>query len=179
MKVSEEIKEFLRERDFAVVCLELDLGGGPEAVLVVKSTGDVLGRLREAQARVEVGWAQGRTPDGPVACLVLRCASKGVGELAGEAYFDLAGEGDLALLDRLGVQERLRVAFLDEDLAPVWLAQADWGEFLRLEAEQLRDLADDLGERGAPYDFQSSKAGFEEQVPLDRLLVQVFGEGPE
>jgi hypothetical protein len=176
VKVGEEVKGFLRERDFAVVCLELDLGSGPEAALVVKATGDLLADLRKAEALVEVGWAQGRTPDGPVACLVLRCFASGVGELAGEAYFDLSDEGDLGLLERLGGQERLRVAFLDEDLAPVWLAQAPWGELLRLEAEQVRDLAGELGERGAPYDFQAAKADFEERMPLDRLLARVFGE---
>lgn len=177
MKVSEDVKEFLRQRDFAVVCLELDLGSGPEAALVVKATGDLLADLRKAEALLEVGWAQERTPGGPVVCLVLRCAASGVGELAGEAYFDFSDEGDLDLLERLGGQERLRVAFLDEDLAPVWLAQAPWDELLRLEAEQVGDLAGELGERGMPYDFQAAKADFEERVPLDRLLARVFGEG--
>jgi hypothetical protein len=175
--VGEEVKAFLRERDFAVLCLELDLGSGPETALVVKATGDLLAGLRKAEAPVEVGWAQGRTPDGPVACLVLRCAATGVGELAGEAYFDFSDAGDLVLLERLGRQERLRVAFLDEELSPVWLAEVPWGELLRLEAEQVRDLADELGERGAPYDFQAAKADFEERLPLDRLLARVFGEG--
>jgi hypothetical protein len=179
MKVGEEVKGFLRGQDFAVLCLELDLGLGPEAVVVVKATGDLLARLRDARARVEVGWALERTTRGPALCLVVRCAAGGVGELAGEAYFDPGNEEELGLLERLAGQERLGAAFLDEELEPVWLAEAEWGEVRRLEAEQVRDRAEELLEWAQEYDFEAAKGIFQENLPLERLLARVFGDPPE
>ncbi|MDW7709149.1 MAG: hypothetical protein SCH98_01650 [Deferrisomatales bacterium] len=172
--VNEEVKRFLRGRDFAVLCVVLDLGGGPEAVVVVKSTADLLAGLRLAQAPVEMGWALERTPHGPVLCLVVRCAGDGVGELAGEAYFDPADQEDLSLLERLAGQERVRAAFLDEELQPVWLAEEEWDEVRRLETEQVRDRLEELRERCRQYDFEAAKRAFQDELPLARLLDRVF-----
>ncbi len=170
MQVSDEVKAFLRTQGFAVLVLELDLGQGPEAVVVVKSTRDVVAALRERGAPVELGWVVERTEDGPVLCLVLRCEQEGVGELAGEAFFDPADPADLALLRRLATQERLRAAFLDEDLEPVWVAAVAWDDVRRLEADQVRDRAEELLEQAPGYDFARAKERFHRDVPLDRLL---------
>jgi len=170
MQVSDEVKAFLRTQGFAVLALELDLGQGPEAVVVVKATRDVVGALRGREAPVEVGWLVERTDDGPVLCLALRCEEAGVGELAGEAFFDPADPDDLALLGRLATQERLRVAFLDEELEPAWVAALPWDEVRRLETDQARDRAEELLERAPGYDFARAKERFHRDVPLDVLL---------
>ncbi len=176
MRVGEDVRRFLRGQDFAVLCLEIDLGLGPEGVVVVKATRDVLDRLRDARARVEVGWALEQTTRGPALCLVIRCAAGEVGELAGEAYFDPGDEGDVGLLERLAGQERLRAAFLDEELEPAWLAEAEWDEVRRLETEQVRDRAEELLERSQEYDFEAAKGMFQEDFSLEPLLARVFGD---
>ncbi len=174
MNVGPETLEFLRQQSFAVLCLELELGRGPEAVVVVKSTGDVVGSLRERRAKVAAGWTVHGTAHGPVVSLVVRAGDDRVGELAGEVYFDVGSDEDQALLQRLAGQEVLRFAFLSEDLEPVWLAETAWDEVRRLETEQVTDRAEELLERTEDYDFEKAKTLFQEAFPLDRLLERVL-----
>ena len=48
MKLSEELKGFLEQAAYALVCVSLDIGSGPETVVVVKSSADLIGGLAEA-----------------------------------------------------------------------------------------------------------------------------------
>lgn len=170
MRVNPEILEFLRQSPFAALCLELDLGRGPEAVVVVKSTADLLASLRERQAKVSAAWAVHPTAHGPVVCLAVRAGEEARGELGGEVYFDVADEEDLSLLRRLAGQTALRFAFLSEELEPAWLAEAPWDEVRRLETEQVTDRAEEFAERAEELDFEKAKAVFQEAFSLDRLL---------
>jgi hypothetical protein len=176
VRVNEELKDYLGSQGFAVLCVELDLGQGEEFVILVKSTGDVIGALRERGARVEVGWRVAPTPWGPVVCVVLRCRHPEVGELAGETYLDPGAPADRGLLDRLATQQRLRVAFLDEEVCPAWLAEAAWDEVRRLEAQQASDRAEELLERADTVDFARAQAHFQDAEPLDRLISRLFPE---
>jgi len=176
VRVNEEVKGFLRSQGFAVLCLELDLGQGPETAVVVKSTRDVVEALRDRDAPVETGWRVRATPWGPVVCLVVRCRHPQAGEVAGETYLDPAVAEDRELVERLEDQERLRIAFLDEELSPVWLAEAAWDEVRRLEAEQVGDRAAELLERAEQVDFDRAREHFQQEEPLDRLLARLFPE---
>jgi len=176
VRVNEEVKDFLRSQGFAVLCVELDLGQGAEAAIVVKSSRDVIDSLRERGAPVETGWWVAATPWGPVVCLVLRCRHPQVVELTGETYLDPAAGPDRSLLERLGTQERLRIVFLDEELSPAWLAEATWDEVRRLEAEQVADRAEELLERAEEVDFARAQEHFQQAEPLDRLLSRLFPE---
>ncbi len=176
MQLSDELKGLLETLPFAAVCLPLDLGRGPEAVLVVKATADLLGGLKAAEAPVAVGWVVEATARGPAVCLVLRAEAPGVGELAGELYFDPSDPGDDEALGLLAAQERLKVTLLDEDLHVAWVADVPWGELRRLEAEQVRDRAAELLERCPEYDLEAARALFQDAVPLDRLLARAFPE---
>jgi len=176
MRVNEELKDFLRSQGFAVLCVELDLGQGSETVVVVKSSRDVVEALRARGAPVETGWQVQATPWGPVICLVLRCRHPEAGELAGETYLDPAAEEERDLIARLGSQERFRVAFLDEELSPVWLAEVAWDEVRRLEAQQVVDRGEELLERAEELDFARAKEHFQQAEPLDRLLSRLLPE---
>ncbi|MHB8766365.1 MAG: hypothetical protein ACYDA8_18790 [Deferrisomatales bacterium] len=178
MRVSDELRQYLKSQPFAALCLVLDLGNGDEAVVVVKSTADLLAGLRAAGAAAEVGWVVERTPRGPVLCLVGRASAPEVGELAAEVYFDPADPADGELVALLAGQARLRVAFLDEELSSPWVAEVPWDEVRRLEAEQVWDRAEELLERVTDYDFEAAKEWFQEELPLGRLLARAFPEAP-
>ncbi|GAB6063785.1 hypothetical protein [Deferrisoma palaeochoriense] len=174
MRMAEEIREFLAEEPFAVVAVGLDLGQGEEAVLLVKTRRDVAEALKGAGAPVEAGWAVEATEHGPVACWLVRCEAPGAGELLGEVYFDPEDPADRDYLRRLAGQAEVRVGFLDEDLEPVWLAQLQWDEARRLEAEQVLDRLEELLERCESADFEAAKAAFQEAHPLDALVERLF-----
>jgi hypothetical protein len=173
MEIREEVKDFLKSAPFSVLAAVLDLGKGPETVLLVKSTADLLESLRGADAPVRVGFAAERTDAGPVACLYLCVRAEGVGELVGEAYFDLLVEEDHESLARLGGQERLKVAFLGEDLSPVWLADATWDELDRVCAEQACDRAEQLWEDAGEFDPARAREAFQDRFPLEDLVRRI------
>jgi hypothetical protein len=174
MQISEELRAFLEAAPFAVVCVPLDLGTGDEAAVLVKSTRDAIEGLRGADARIEVGWAVESTERGPVVCLLFRTAGEGAGDLVGEAYFDPSDEGDRRLFELLSRQEVLRVGFLDEELSIGWVRELAWGELRRLEADQVRDRAEQWLESMPEYDFDSARELFQERFALDELLERVF-----
>ena len=176
MQVDEAFKEYLRGQAFAVMCLEMDLGIGGEAVLLVKASRDLVDGLREAKAGVRLGWLVEDTTTGPLLSLLFVCGQEGVGELAGESYFDIAAEEDHRLLDHLGRQERLNVAFLDEELEVAWFHSLPWPELRRLAAEQAADRAEELLERAENYDFEAAKEEQQQRLSLDQLLAKVFLE---
>ena len=101
MELGEEVRAFLEDATFVTLCLPVDLGRGEEAIVVVKASGEVLEGLRDAGADVAVGWVVEDTARGPVACLVVRATAPGLGELDGEAYFDVGDQGDWNLLGLL------------------------------------------------------------------------------
>lgn len=177
MQLSEELKAYLEEVPFAALCVALDLGHGEEAVLVVKASGDLLSSLREAKAPVKAGWIVEATDQGPVVCLLVRSESPGVGELLGEVYFDASSPEDREMLDHFGRQEAIRAVFLDDDAKAVWSAEIPWDEVRRLEAEQVADRAEELLERAETYDFAAARDGFQEEVPLDRMVARAFSAG--
>jgi hypothetical protein len=157
-----------------VLCVSADVGQGEEAVILVKSSRDLLSGLKEAQVPVDLGWVAENTSKGPCVCLVVRAQGADVGELVGEVYFDAGDEEDRRLVRLLGSQPRLQVAFLDEELDIAWLVALPWGEIRRLEAEQAWDRAEFWLERSPEYDFQGAKALFQESVGLDRLVERAF-----
>lgn len=174
MQVSEEVRRFLADQAFAVVAMNLDLGSGEEVVVLVKTRRDMAEALRAARAPVETGWVVETTAHGPVVCWLVRCEASGAGDLVGEVYLDPADPSDLGLLESLARQERVRVGFLDEDLEPAWVAELAWDEVRRLEAEQVRDRAEELLERAEVYDFEGAKDAFQERYSLDALVERVF-----
>ncbi|NTU59931.1 MAG: hypothetical protein HGA98_02605 [Deltaproteobacteria bacterium] len=176
MQISEELKAYLDSVSFAALCTELDLGHGPEAVLVVKSTEDALTALRDHGARVELGWVVEATDAGPVVCLVLRARAEGVGDLVGEIYFDPSSAEDRETLSRFQRQDAVRAVFLDEESAAVWTASVAWDEIRKLEAEQVDDRAEELLERAEHVDFDEARAAFQGSVPLEALLARAFGD---
>lgn len=173
MEIREEVKEFLKSAPFAVLAAVLDLGKGPETVLLVKSTADLLGTLRGADVPVRVGLAAERTEAGPAVCLYLCVRAEGVGELVGETYFDLFVEEDHEALARLGGQERLKAAFFDEDLSLAWLADAAWDELDRICAEQMCDRAEQLWEEAGEFDPARARESFQALFPLDDLVRRI------
>ncbi len=177
MKVTEEVRRYLKSQPFALLALPIDLGRGEEVVVLVKTRRDLAEALRERDAAVEAGWVVEETPRGPVVCWVVRAEAPSVGDLVGEVYFDPADPADMDLVRALAGQERVRAAFLDEALQPVWLTDLAWGEVRRLEAEQVRDRAEELLERAEEYDFDAAKDLFQEAHPLDRLLARLFPAG--
>jgi hypothetical protein len=174
MRITEEVKTYLNDLSFAVLSVAEDLGSGPETLLLVKAGRDLVEGLRDAEARVEVGWVVEQTASGPVLCLVLRAEDEGVGELAGEVYFDSVHAEDRNLLDLLGTQSLLRTVFLDEDLEVVWLASVAWDEVQRLLVDQVRDRVEDFLEQTDDYDFERAKEHFQEVMALDKLLERSF-----
>ncbi|MBI5444472.1 MAG: hypothetical protein HY900_25080, partial [Deltaproteobacteria bacterium] len=128
MRFSDEVKAFLEAASFAVVCVSAEIEERTEAVLLVKSTGDVIDSFRAAGAGVRVGVVVERTASGPVVCLVFRAEGETAGDLVGESYFDAADPEDGRLFDLLGSQEVLRIGFLDENLEMRWVAELPWGE---------------------------------------------------
>jgi len=170
----ESVKRYLEAQSFAVLCVGMDLGQGTEPVLIVKSSRDLLDSLRAAGAQPEVAWMVHRTDLGPVVCLVVRTQAEGVGSLAGETYFDPAGEGDRELIGSMTSRTRLRVVFLDEDMELEWVAEIPWDEVRRLETEQVIDRAEELMESAKSYDFSKAKENFQDSVPLDQLLARAF-----
>lgn len=174
MQFHEEVRAFLEAQAFAVVCLDLDLGRGREGVIVVKASGDLLSGLDRSQARIDTGWIVENTESGPILCLLVKVGGEGVGELAGEAYFDPADDEDLAMLRRLAGQERLFVVFLDEAIAPVWTVEVAWDELKRLEVEQALDRAEELLETSEIYDPERARNTFQRSFSLDQLLSRAF-----
>jgi hypothetical protein len=174
MQLSDDVRRFLEGAPLAALCLPLDLGRGQEAVLVVKGTLDLLEGLRAAAAPVDVGWVLEPTARGPVLCLVVRSGAAGVGDLLAEVYFDVADPGDALLLERLAGQAGLRVAFLDEDLGVAWAPELAWDEVRALEADQMRDRAEELRERTEAYDFDAAKELFQEALGLEGLEARAF-----
>lgn len=174
MEISEELKSYLDSVSFAALCTVLDLGHGPEAVLVVKSTEDVLISLREGGAVVELGWVFEATDEGPVVCLVLRAQASGVGDLLGEIYFDAASKDDRDALGLFAVQDKVRVVFLNEETTASWTSEVPWEELRNLESEQVADRAEALVEKLGQCAFEDAKSHFQERVPLDKLLARAF-----
>lgn len=174
MQFREELKAFLREQPFVALFVNVDLGEGEEAVLLLKSTADLIDGLRNAKAAVELGCVSELTESGPVICLVVRVGAPDVGELVGEVYLDPGDEEDQALLERLRSQEGLRAVFLDEDLGVTWLTRLTWGELQRLEVEQAQDRGTFWMERTDSADFERARAMFQEVWSLDRLLARLF-----
>ena len=177
MKVDEAFKEYLKGQAFAVLCLEMDLGSGPEAVLLVKTDRDLAEGLREASAAVRLGWVVQDTSAGPLVCLLFLCGQEGVGELGGESYFDVGAPEDRDLLGRLAAQERLPVTFLDEGLEVVWFQALPWPELDRLAVEQAVDRAEELLERAENVDFEAAREELQGQFTLDQLVEKAFPDG--
>ncbi len=173
MRIDEQVRAYLKSLNFAVLCVAVDLGAGDEGLVVVKTTGDAIEALKGASARVEVGWIAEPTGAGPVVCLVVRAGAHSTGELVGEVYFDPENDDDLALLETVAGQQRLRVAFLDEDLEPGWLAEVPWDEWRRLQVEQVRDRAEQLLEQAEAYDFDAARDAFQERFTLDDLTARI------
>ena len=174
MELSEEIRDFLHDTPFAVLCRPVDVGQGEEVVVFVKSSRDLAQGLRTSGAPVEVGWVAENTPRGPCVCLVLKVEAPSVGELAGEALFDPADEDDRRLFGLLSSQARLQIAFLDEELNLPWLTQVPWDEVRRLETEQVWDRAETWLERTKDYDFEAAKEHFQAGLGLDSLIAKAF-----
>jgi hypothetical protein len=174
MQLSDEVRRFLEGASLAALCLSLDLGHGQEAVVVVKGTRDLLEGLRTASAPVGVGWVLEFTARGPVLCLAVRSSASGVGELLAEVYFDAADPADTLLLERLAAQRVLRIAFLDEEMAVAWVPELPWDEVRALEADQLRDRAEELWERTEDYDFEAAKEIFQHRLGLGGLEARAF-----
>ncbi len=174
MELHEEVRAFLEAQAFAVVCLDLDLGRGPEGVVVVKASADLISGVKGEARRVDTAWIVERTESGPVLCLLVRVGKGGVGELAGEAYFDPGDQEDLSVLRRLLAQDRLFVAFLDETLVPAWTAELPWDEVKRLGVEQALDRAEQLLEETEIYDPDRARRSFQADFSLDRLLSRAF-----
>lgn len=174
MQLPDEVRDFLSAAPFASLCLALDLGAGPEAVLVVKGSRDLLEGLRQAGAAPEVGWVVHRTGWGPVVCLAVRSAADGAGDLLGEAYLDAGDPADRGLLASLARQPRLLSVFLGEELEVVWTPEIPWGEVERLAAEQAGDRAEELLERCAAPDFDRAREAFQDEVGLAALARRAF-----
>lgn len=174
MQLPEEIRDFLEQTSFAVLCVAVDLGEGDEVVVFVKSSRDLTEALREASVPVQLGWVAESTPRGPCVCLVIQAKAPLVGEFVGETYFDPADEGDRRLLRLLAQQTRVQIAFLDEDLAIPWLVELPWDEVRRLEAEQVWDRAESWLERTRDYDFLAAKEFFQADAGLDGLVAKAF-----
>jgi len=177
MQIDDAFKAHLKEQAFVLLCVELDLGAGPEAVLLVKTDRDLVDRLHTAEAPLGLGWRVEGTTAGPVVCLLALCGQAGVGELAGESYFDVALAEDRRLLERLTAQERLPVAFLDEELAVAWFRPLPWPELERLAVEQALDRAEELLERTESYDFAAAREELQQRFSLDQLVDRVFPDG--
>ena len=177
MQVDEAFRAYLKDQAFAVLCLEMDLGSGPEAVLLVKTNRDLADGLRGAEAAVHLGWLVEETATGPLLCLLFLCGQDGVGELGGESYFDVATEEDRELLGRLAAQERLPVAFLDEELEVAWFRALPWPELERLAVEQALDRSEELLERTANYDFEAAREELQQRFTLDQLVERAFPDG--
>ncbi len=174
MNEIDALKEYLKAQSFAVLCVGMDVGHGIEAVVIVKSSRDLLDGLRAAQARPELAWLVDRTEAGPILCLVTRTHAETVGSLAGETYFDPTSDLDRDLLKRLTEQTAVRMVYLDEDAEVVWLAEVAWDEIRRLEAEQVLDRAEQILDRTKGYDFARAKELFQDSVTLDDLLDRAF-----
>ena len=174
MQLSDELRSFLEGVPLAALSVALDLGHGPEAVLVVKSTRDLLGALRGAAAPVDAAWVVENTDHGPVACFIVRVRAPQVGELLGEIYFDASSPPDLEMLGLLVGQENVRAVFLDDDVSVSWVAEVPWDEVRRLEAEQVADRIEELLERSPSADFEAAKRSFQDEFPLDRIVSRAF-----
>ena len=174
MKLSEEIKEYLNAAEFAFLCLKVDLGGGEENILIVKSTGDLLRGLKEENAEVRVGWIAEATEAGPVVCLTLVSRSKSSGELVGETFFDVFLDEDYEALKEILSQPRLKVAMFDENMDVAWLAEAIWGELERICAEQALDKAEEAASKVEKPDFTRARELFQEKVPMDTLVSSAY-----
>ncbi|MBI5014920.1 MAG: hypothetical protein HZB55_05435 [Deltaproteobacteria bacterium] len=174
MQLSEEVREFLEAASLAALFVPLDLGRGEEAVLVVKSTRDVLEGLKAASPPIELGWVLEPTERGPALCLAVRVRSPGIGELLAEVYFDVTDPADGNLLERLASQTRLQAALLDEEMDVVWVAEVPWDEVRALESDQMRDRAEELAERTEAYDFESARSLVHETVSLEQLAARAF-----
>lgn len=175
MQLPEEVRRFLEESALAALCFPVDLGAGAEAVLVVKAAGDLIGALREVDAPVETGWVVEGTSRGPVVCLAVRATAPDVGELLAEVYFDVLDPADEQLLQSLASQEGLRTVFLDEEMAVAWAPRLAWSEVRRLEADQVRDRAEEFAERCEECDFGAARELFQEAVALAGLEARAFG----
>jgi hypothetical protein len=174
VEVSEELRSYLDSVPFAALCAAYDLGHGPEAVLIIKSTEDVLSSLREGGGRVELGWVVEASEAGPVVCLVLRAQASGVADLLGEIYFDSSNPDDREVLALFSSQEAVRAVFLNEESQASWTAEIPWNELRRLESEQVADRAEELMERCSNADFETAKSLFQDRVLLDRLVARAF-----
>ncbi|PLX41554.1 MAG: hypothetical protein C0608_05300 [Deltaproteobacteria bacterium] len=174
MKLSEEIKEYLKGAEFAFLCLKMDLGGGEENILIVKSTGELLRGLKGENAEVRVGWLTEATEAGPVICLTLVSKSSASGELVGETFFDVFEDEDYDALKDILSQPRLKVAMFDEGMEVAWLAEAVWGELERICAEQALDKAEEAAGKVENPNFSLARELFQEKVPMDTLVASAY-----
>ncbi len=176
MKLSEELKSYLDQAAYALVCVTLDLGNGSETVVIVKSTADLIDGLAKAKATVGVGWLVEQTDQGPVACMCIKCADDNTGELVGETYFDLINEDELDTLEGLVNQPRLKVAMFDEEMDLKYLADARWGALEQLYAQQAFDRAEELMEKTEVYDFEKARDLFQDKVNLEKLVASILDD---
>ncbi len=173
--LDKEIIDYFRESGFAVIIAKLDLGEGTEAIVLVKSTKELLDGLKSSKAVPAVGFITEKTEAGPVVCLALACEAPSVGELLGEAYLDIFEEGDEELLKMMAAQPRLRVAMYDEELSLAYLTQTPWGEISRLSAEQALDRASELAEKTKNPDFDRALDLFQSKVPVEAIAAAARG----
>jgi hypothetical protein len=169
MRFSDDLKQYLESVSFAVLCVTLNLGDGEEVLVIVKSTKDLIGKLKGAAAPVRLGWLVEPSEAGPVLCMCIKSRVKGVGELMGECYLDPLSLDDIEQLEQMCQQEQLKVAFFDEDMEIAWVATPGWTMIDRLYAEQSLDKARALSEDVTAPDFQQALDTFKETVPLERL----------
>lgn len=174
MQINEDVKNWLKEASFAMTPVKLDLGKGEEAVILVKSTKDVINSLKGAKAPVRIGWVVLPTGKGPVACLCLNAESAGVGSIFAESFLDPVADTDYSLIQSIGGQERVKAAFFDEEMEMLWAPDVEFGAIERLLAEQAADRADELAERAMLFnlelDFQEAVQFFQTEMPLEKLL---------
>lgn len=176
MQLTDELRDFLADASFALLCVELDLGAGePELVILLKSSGDILAELKEVRAEARVGWMAEETQWGPVVCLVFHCEAQGAGDLMGEIYFDVSDRDDRAMLRTLACQTRLKAAMFDEEMELAYLADVARTETDRLFAEQALDRAEALLETAEQLDFDLARDRFQERFGLEELLDAVPG----
>ncbi len=176
MRFSEELKQHLESVSFALMCVTLDLGEGEEVLVVVKSTNDLIGKLKGAAAPVQLGWVSEPTESGPVVCMCLKSHVEGVGELLGECYFDPLSLDDIKQQQQMCEQQQLKVAFFDEEMEIAWVANLSWGVIDRLYAEQTLDRGRSLGDLIDEPDFERALEIFKEQVSLERLAASFLPE---
>ena len=67
MKLNDYIKLYLESSEHAFLCVVLDFGTGEEVLCLVKTTADLVGGLRGADATVRAGWVVEMTEQGLVA----------------------------------------------------------------------------------------------------------------